>query len=115
VEPIKNKGQFMIISAVIASLIIITLSTTISNIQNQKYENDDLPKKANQVKNEIKKITSPESQGAESITAKEKRNFRKLLGYLENYRATAKFNDKENCVSVTLQSTDKKIEIPCTS
>ena len=105
----KQKGQFMIISAVTASLITITLSTTISNIQGQTYQNDNLPKKVSLIKDEIKKVTDG------GITAKEKRNFRKFLGYMENYQTTASFNDAENCISVTLQSTDKRAELPCTN
>lgn len=103
------KGQFMIISAVIASLIIITLSTTISNIQDQRYEADELPKKVNQIKTEIDKVTD------DGITSKEERNFRKMLGYMENYQTTVRFNNAENCIAVTLQSTNKRVEIPCTS
>ena len=100
----------MIISAIIASLITITLSSTISNIQSQTYETDDLPKNLNQIKTEISKITADGK-----IKDKEKRNFRKMLGYLDEYRTTATFNEDENCIQVTLESTDKRIEMPCIS
>jgi hypothetical protein len=106
-----KKGQFMIISAVIASLTIITLSTSISNIQSQTYETEDFPQKVSQLKQEIRQVTEDGT-----ITSKEERNFRKLFGYMENYRTEATFRrGSDPCIQVTLESTDRRVEMPCIS
>jgi hypothetical protein len=109
VEPLKEqKGQFMIISAVIASLIVITLSGTISEIQNQDYEQGKLSEHINQVRDEAERITS---DGV--ITRKEKRNFRKMTGYIDGYRVTSRFNTTKNCVQVTMENPSETVELPC--
>ena len=102
-----KKGQFMIISAVIAGLLVITLSTAITEVQNHEYNRDNLPEHINQIRDEADRIADG------GITQKEKRNFRKMLSYLEEYRTTAEF--ESDCVRVTLQNTERKIEMPCMS
>lgn len=104
----KTKGQFMIISAVIAALITITMSATIAEIQNDTYEKTKLPEHINQVRDEAERITA---DGV--ITEKEISNFRKMTGYIENYRVTSDFNTAENCVQATFQSTKRTVETPC--
>jgi hypothetical protein len=104
----NSKGQFMIISAVIASIIVIGLSTTISNTKNQDYNHQTLSKTLNEMEIEAKKITKDGK-----ITSKEKENFRKLINYENNYATTAEFNESENCVTLTLESTKETIETRC--
>ena len=102
------KGQFMIISAVIAGLIVITLSSTISDIQSQTFSTQDLPQHINQLRDEAKRITADGD-----ISEEEKRNFRKMTGYVSDYRVDTVFNDTANCVEITIESTSKRAELPC--
>ncbi|MFB6099767.1 MAG: hypothetical protein ABEK16_00705 [Candidatus Nanohalobium sp.] len=101
----KRKGQFMVISAVIAGIIVVTLSTSVSRIQNQEFHPTDLPEHINQLRDEAARI----SDGG--ITPKEQRNFRKMTGYIESYSTTIEF--RSGCVKVTLESSDRRVELPC--
>lgn len=102
------KGQFMIISAVVAALITISLSSTISQVQSQTYTPIKLPEHINLVREEAERITA---DGV--ITEEEKRNFRKMTNYIENYETSVKFNESVDCVQVTLQNPRKTAELPC--
>ncbi|MFB6159394.1 MAG: hypothetical protein ABEJ95_07120 [Candidatus Nanohalobium sp.] len=106
----QMKGQFMVVSAVVAGLITIAISSVIADVQSQDFSTDELPKNLNNLKQEAGKITRDGD-----ITEQEKRNFRKMTGYMEGYRTSVEFNSTEPCVTVTLQSTDIRIETPCLS
>jgi uncharacterized lipoprotein YehR (DUF1307 family) len=98
----------MIISAVVASIIVIALSASISEIQSQKYKSNQFAEHINQIREEAKRITNDGS-----ITSKEMRNFRKMTGYIDGYEITTEFNTTNNCVEATIESTDKRAELPC--
>jgi len=98
----------MIISAVIAGLITITLSSSIAEVQSQSYETQQLPKDVNLLREEAKRITE---DGV--ITQEEQRNFRKMTRYVENYRVNTQFNISGNCVQMTLESPNQRAELPC--
>jgi hypothetical protein len=104
------KGQFMVLSAVIAGLLVISLSTAINDIQSHQFQSEDLPKHINQLRDEAHRITEDGK-----ITDKEKRNFRKMTGYIEAYRVSSEFDETLPCVTVTIRSTDKLVETPCMS
>ncbi|QGA80256.1 hypothetical protein [Candidatus Nanohalobium constans] len=103
-----NKGQFMIISVIIASLITISLAATISQIQLQRHNVEETSLHTNKIETEIEKITA---DGV--ITTKEERNFRKLLGYIDNYETEPVFNHSGPCIKVKMRSTDRRIETEC--
>lgn len=107
------KGQFMLISALIGGLLIISLSTTVSNIQQQKYHSTDLPEHINLLRDEAQRITDPSSAGSTDITEKEKINFRKMTNYIDSYRTKVRFNETADCVAVTLTGAQEKIDLPC--
>lgn len=98
----------MIISAVIASLIVITMSGTISEIQNQEKEHEELPKHINQIRDEAERITA---DGV--ISKKEQRNFRKMTGYIDGYKVTSRFDNANNCVEVSMEKPGDSVELPC--
>lgn len=98
----------MIISAIIAGIIIISLSSSISEIQSQQYEESKLPENINQLRDEAERITS---DGA--ITAKEKRNFRKMTNYIDNYEIKTTFDDVQNCVNIEMKGFEREVSTPC--
>lgn len=100
----------MVISAIVAGLLTVSLSATISEVQAETYEPRVLPDKLNQLEREIGKITEDGQ-----ITAEEKRNFRKTLGYLEGYRTEAEFNESGNCVKIGIESPEISLETSCLS
>jgi hypothetical protein len=104
----KRKGQFMIISAVIAGLITIALSSSITDIQSHTYEHQELPEHINQLRDEAERIAQ---DGV--ITQEEMRNFRKMTNYVEGYRVTADFNVTGNCVNIRLENPEQTAELPC--
>ena len=104
----RRKGQFMIISAVIAGLITITLSSSISEVQSHSYNSEKLPQHVNLLKDEAEIITE---DGV--ITQEEQRNFRKMTKYVQGYQVTTDFNISANCVDITLNNPDQRAELPC--
>ena len=103
------KGQFLAISAVLATLITLSLSASISEFQSQNYQTEQLPQTLNYIKTEIHKVTEDND-----ITTKEERNFREMLGYIENYEAQAEFQrGTKPCIQLTLKKPDSSIEMAC--
>lgn len=101
------KGQFMVISAIIAALTVISLSAEIQEIQEQKFETDNLQYDISTIKSEIKKITEDDS-----ITNTEEKNFTKMLDYYE-YKIEPKFDKSKPCIKITVETRDKTIRMPC--
>lgn len=105
----KIKGQFLVISAILASMTTLTLTATITEIQNQKYQPETIQNDVNQIKTEIKKITKDNT-----ITTQEEKNFKKMMSYYKNYATQTQIKTGTNpCIKVKIEKPGKKISLPC--
>lgn len=103
-----RKGQFMIISAIVAGVITISLSISIAEIQSKTYEPSDTSDTINQIKKEIKKVTADGK-----ITEEEEENLRKTFSFIEEYRVEAKVKRDQNCIKTELKKPGAEMETAC--
>ena len=90
------KGQFMVISAVIGGLILISVGTVISDVQTQTFEPEDTQHQLSYIETEAEKIYS-----SGTPTNVERENFKTIVNELE-YSNTVDFGTDH--VNVTLSS-----------
>lgn len=90
------KGQFMVVSAVIGGLIMISLGSVISEVESQTFEPEDTQHQFSYIEREANQIY----QGGTPDRV-EQENFRDLINELD-YRSTIEFG--ADSVNVTLES-----------
>lgn len=103
------KGQFMLVSAVIVGLTVMTVASVISEIQSQEFEIEDSSSQIIYIQEEGKQLTS-----SGPPTSLDRENYRKLLGYTD-YRSELSYSNAGNCFNITLVSPGERIDINCLS
>lgn len=99
------KGQFMLISSILIGFIVISASSTISQVQSQSFGSSDLSNTVDMIKEEAEKV--------DHSNAREIMNFRQMVSMVSGYQATAEHWPKENCFNVTLDSPDREVNLNC--
>lgn len=103
-----NKGQFMVISAMLISLIVMSASAAISDVQSQEFNTDDKTYYIELVHSEAAKV----DQGSD----KEIRNFRELVDSIGEYSGYAEYWNRDgpnDCFNVTLRRPGTSIYMEC--
>lgn len=101
------KGQFMVISAVIAGLTMITVGAVISNVQSQSFDPEDTSYNLRYLENEADRLTSESSPNQ-----LERENYRDLVAET-GYRSHVVYWQEENCFNVSLTSPGERIDLHC--
>lgn len=101
------RGQFMLISAVVAGLIMITVGAVISDIEAETFEPEDFQHKSNYLNEEAEEIT--EDGSIEQI---EEHNYEKMVRNLD-FDSDVSFG--EDCVNVTLERPGERYFMECMS
>lgn len=100
------KGQFMLISSILAGLIIISLSSVISTANSQEFDNKDTALQIENIKAEAAKVDLSSPQ--------ERDQFERLVDYTD-YSTTVDYWQPEQCFNVTLIKPDERHELDCIS
>lgn len=103
------KGQFMLVSAVVISLTVMTVASVISDIQSQKFEVEDSSSQITYIQEEAGQLTS-----SGPPTTLDKENYRKLLSY-SDYRSEMSYSNTRNCFNITLVRPNERINLNCIS
>jgi len=99
------KGQFMLISSIVIGLIVISVASTISEVQKQEFNNRETAYHLEMIKDEA----------AEDLnTQKERENFKKMVSMLPQSTRT-EYSYKNSCFNVTVISTDQRLRLNCIS
>lgn len=101
------KGQFMLVSAVVAGLTMITVAAIISDVQSRTFEPEDTSYEILYLEDEASKLTSGSFPGQ-----LERENYRKLVGEL-GYRSETSYWQTENCFNVTLTGPSERFDMTC--
>lgn len=101
------KGQFMVLSAVIVGLTMITVGAVISDIQGQTFSPEDTSYQIRYLGDEAEAITSDGPP-----TQLEIENYRDLVDEM-NYRSETVYWQERNCFNVTLSGPDQQINLEC--
>lgn len=99
------KGQFMALTAVIVSIIVLSMTGIITEFQNQNYPNDDVGKTIDMIKEEAGKVNIRQSD--------ERRSFQRFVESIPEYRATTSYDSSNQCFDVTLEQTGDQITMDC--
>lgn len=105
-----QKGQFLLISAVIIGLILISTASTIAEIQSQQFTHDSPIYDVNTIKDEAQEI--------DMNSPKERESFGKMVAYLQGYTSETKAWDRGDdgdydCFNVTLRKPGEQFELQC--
>lgn len=99
------KGQFMALTAVIVSVMVLSITGMMTEFQNQNYPQDDLGKTLDTIKEESGKINV--------YNAEERRNFVQFVESIPGYSAQSEYIVTEQCFDVTIQATDSQASLDC--
>lgn len=96
------KGQFMLVSAILAGVILVSLASEVNSAKQVEYEVDDA---ANQAQH-IKDIVS----SADKSDASDRRRVRRIVSNLE-YTAQTSYNG--SCFFITLEEQERLTRLKC--
>lgn len=99
------KGQFMLISSILIGFIVISAATTISEVQNQRFDSDDISNTVEMIRSEASKVNHGDRIEIE--------NFQEMVSMISGYRTTVTHWPINSCFNVTLRSPDKKVDLDC--
>ncbi len=102
-----RKGQFMIISSIAISLIVISTAGLVDQANSRTYTNKDSIYKIQMIKDEARK--------ADISDPKERENFKETVSMIDSYYTQVSYSDSEQCFSVTLQRTGEEHHLNCIS
>lgn len=99
------KGQFMALTAVIVSVMVLSITGMMTEFQNQNYPQDELGKTLDTINEETGKINvyNPE----------ERRNFIQFVESVPGYSSQTEYLSTEQCFDVTIQSSDSQASLDC--
>lgn len=98
------KAQFMLLSAVISGLMLISLGAVISDVESQTFESQDLNHQIIFIEREASKLY----EDGNSPDDMERKNFLRVLNDLD-YRSSVNFGNTH--VNVTLQRPGERYEL----
>lgn len=104
----ESKGQFMVISAVIISLIVMATAAAMTEVQNQRFEPKDEAYYINMIRDEASQV--------DQANPKEIRNFNNMVNMIDGYDTSSVYwnrDDAGDCFNVTLQGTSSRISMTC--
>ena len=99
------KGQIMLITAVLVSLIMLTTGAAVANIGDKKYEYIQ--------EGYISEIIKQETEEVDKTFRKNRENYRKMIGFMEEYETSTFYDDVQQCYNVTLQNEESTIRLEC--
>ncbi|MFB6204617.1 MAG: hypothetical protein ABEJ75_03150 [Candidatus Nanohaloarchaea archaeon] len=103
-----RKGQFMVLTAMIVSVMVIGTVATISQIQSKSYSPDDQAYYINRIQREAQKVTAQQD--------KEIENFKRMVNSLTQYTGRAKYwsrTGQRDCFNVTLTKPGVRLHMTC--
>lgn len=105
----SREGQFMLISAIVVGLMLMSLSATISEVNDREVRNSEVPYIMENIREEAEKIDATEKSERES--------FSKFVDGIEGYEAKIDYwsSHSPECLNVTLRGYRERYELHCLS
>lgn len=106
----RQKGQFLLISAVIIGLMLISTASTITDVQSQRFTHDSSIYDVNAIKDEARQI--------DMDSQKQRERFSDMVDYLPGYTSVTRAWDRGDdgdydCFNVTLRRPGEQLELRC--
>ena len=99
------KGQIMLITAVLISLIMLSTGSAVESLGNKEYTYNR--------EGYISEMIKQESRDVDKTFRKNRENYEKMIGYLDQYDSSTSYNDVKRCYNVTLQNSESVISLQC--
>ncbi len=105
-----SKGQFLLISAIIIGVLLISASSTIAEIQAQEFTHNPPSYEINMIHQEAEKV--------DPANREERESFKELVDSIPGYTSRAEAWDGDgdgiyNCFNVTLQKPGAVLRMNC--
>lgn len=101
----KRKGQMMLITAVIVSVMMLTVSASVTQLGQEDYDTRDEAYLANMIEKEASEV--------DTRYTKERQNFEKMIGSIDSYRTNVNYWYRNECFNVTLTNRESTINLNC--
>lgn len=95
----------MLITAVLVSLIMLAAGSAVENMSNQEYHYISEGYLADTLEKETEEL--------DKTFRKNRENYRKMIGFLNQYQDTVRYNDVKRCYNVTLRNERSVINMQC--
>ncbi len=99
------KGQIMLITAVLVSLIMLTTGAAVADLGDHEYEHIQ--------EGYISEIIKDETAEIDKTFRKNRENYRKMVGFMDEYETSTVYDDARQCYNVTLQNDQSTIRLDC--
>ena len=99
------KGQMMLITAVLVSLVMISTASAVASVGDKEYTYIQ--------EGYLAEIIEQESSQVDKTFRKNRENYEKMLGYHDQYNPSTSYNDVERCYNITLENSESVIRLQC--
>ncbi|MFQ3308203.1 MAG: hypothetical protein ACI977_000431 [Candidatus Nanohaloarchaea archaeon] len=99
------KGQFMALTAVLVSIIVLSMTGIITEFQSQNYPDTQEDRVIDMIKEEAGKVDVAQPE--------ERRSFTRFVQSVPNYRAETTFDNTRQCFEVILERSNSRITMDC--
>lgn len=101
----ESKGQMMVITAVIVSVMMLSVSASVTDLGQKNYNIRDEAYLANMLEKEASQV--------DTRYTKERQNFEKMINSIDSYRTNVNYWYQNECFNVTLTNRDSRINLNC--
>lgn len=99
------KGQMMLLTAIIVSLIMLSTGSAVSKLGEETYHYRSEGHLSNILEDEAEKI--------DTRFRKDRENYRKMVGFLDRYTTEVDYWETSRCFNVTLHNTETNLNLNC--
>lgn len=99
------KGQMMLITAVFVSMIMLGTGAAIAGMGDKEYHYISEGYLAEMIKQE--------TEAVDKTFRKNRENYRKMIGFLDQYDSNIDYDDAEQCYNLTMTNQESTISMNC--
>jgi hypothetical protein len=99
------KGQMMLITSVVVSLILLATGSAIAGLGDREYQYRD--------EGYMMEMVKDEAQQVDTRFRKNRENFRKMVESIDSYTTTAVYWEREDCFNVTMNGRESDLYMRC--
>ncbi len=99
------KGQMMIITAVIVSVMMLSVSASVAQLGEGTHEYRDEAYLINMIENEAEEVDTRFNQ--------DRQNFEKMVHSIDEYTTNVEYWHSEECFNVTMTNRESDINLQC--
>ena len=99
------KGQMMLITAILVSLIMLTTGSAVASLGDQEYQYIE--------EGYLSEMIKQDTRDLDKTFRKNRENYRKMLGFMDEYDVSTSYDDVQQCYNVTLLNSESTISLQC--